>query len=89
MKKDENGDTDFEDLFQFEEDLYKNKLRLSFTFLTYSIHFLELFLSLVLQILSIQNHFWYLHANQNNATEKGFCHSLVILKHHLLQPYNL
>ena len=43
-KIEENDDTDFEDLFQFEEDLYKNKLRLSYSFLTYSIHFSELFL---------------------------------------------
>ena len=34
----------------------------------------------------VRNHFWYLHANQNNATKKGFRQSLVILKHHLLQP---
>ena len=34
----------------------------------------------------VRNHFWYLLASQNNATKKGFRQSLVILKHHLLQP---
>ena len=39
-----------------------------------------------MQILSVRNHFRYLHANQKNATKKGFRLSLVILKHQLLQP---
>ena len=57
-----------------------------YIFLASSIHFFDEFLPLVLQILSRPKSFLVSTCQSKQCNKKGFRLSLVILKHHLLQP---